>query len=153
MPFDPNAFLRENFEELARCYHADVSALGEEGMRYQPGGEARSGYDILAEVIAVNHRVATRLRSEDPGPWPLPDGQWMRATPEQRDLGAIGAAFDASVAALLNSLPDANDDVPVTQGTRSAFEVAMHALTHMEYHLAQLNYIQSLRGDAQEHWG
>jgi hypothetical protein len=149
---DLTAFLRTNIEEVHQCYLDDLGALNDDDLAASPGGSARSPLDFTYEVALVNQRVAARLRGEDVGPWPFSDSEWAKAPAEFRSRDSLVEYLSGSVDTVLSALGDANREVVLPSGSKSAFEVAMMVVLHMEYHMAQLNYLQSMKGDAKVHW-
>jgi len=150
--FEPTAFLKKLIQDALQCYLDDLDALSNEDLAYSPGGTARCPFDFSYEVAYVNHRVAARLRGEDPGAWPYAEGEWAAAPDEYRSRDAIATYLKQSTQAVLEALGDATREVSLPSGPKSAFEFAMIVPTHLEYHLAQLNYLQSIRGDSKVHW-
>lgn len=137
-------------------YLQDLEALDESVLRSSPGGTARTPYDFTYEVAYVNRRAAARMRGEDPGPFSS-DG-WMRAPEECQSKARIVQDLTESaneVLAAWEALPDTELDrkISVPNGETSPFDLASLCAMHMNYHDAQLNYLQSLMGDDEMHWG
>jgi uncharacterized damage-inducible protein DinB len=139
----------------AKSYRQDFEALTHEQLAASPMGQARAPYDFTYEVVVVNKRIAARLRGEDPGAWTA-EG-WMTAPEELKDKAALMASFDASVDELtsaIQSIPaeEMGREIVLPNTTTNPLDLATHAVVHMTYHDAQLNYVQELHGDMAVHW-
>lgn len=136
-------------------YLHDLESMDESLLRSSPGGTARSPYDFTYEVIYVNNRAHSRLIGVDPGPFHS-EG-WMRAPEEYQSKGVLIAQLRESaekVLAAWNALPlsDLDKVIQLASGETSMIEVANLCASHMNYHDAQLNYLQTLMGDDELHW-
>lgn len=137
--------------EYESMYVQDLRAMSEEDLAHAPEG-TRSALDVTHEVALVNHRLAKRLRSEDPGPWPGTNG-FLRAPENERTGDAAVRSLQDSVDALVAAFgDDPMRTVNLPSGPVPVLDLALDALAHMAYHDGQLNYIQSLRGDTAVHW-
>ena len=155
MPLDVFALLRGGLMEAGTRMINDLEALPDDKVAESPGGSARSAADFVYEVAFVNRRVAVRLTGVAPPPVEF-DG-WMMAPPEFRNKAKLKQELQESVDALLDALdshaPDGIDHlVPMPQAEWSVFETVTFVTRHMNYHDAQLNYLQALYGDAEMHW-
>ncbi len=153
----PKEHLRTFTERAYRLLVNDLNALAQERHHASPGGCARSALNIVAECAMVNQYIAEYLTT----------GKAERPSPEQR--AAHLASFDTSEKALaylekatqqlleaIGALDEAMlgdvSDQPLRR-PMSRFAVAELPAVHMSYHDGQLNYIQTLHGDDQMHWG
>lgn len=152
---DLKSHIRARIAESANMYIQDLEAMDAELLGKSPGGVARTPYDFTYEVVVVNRRVATRLRGEDPGPWP--NEGWMTAPEEFRSKEAavremksssdeVLAAWDALDASKIG------ETIVIPNGETTALSMGSLIATHAMYHDAQLNYIQALAGDGEMHW-
>ena len=136
------------------AYIRDLEALGEEDLANSPGGTARSAYDYTYEVAFNNERFAARLRGETPKK--TPEG-WMSAPTDYRNKQAaieyIRTSTDEFLAAF-EAVPaeDLLKTIVLENDTSNALEYANMCTSHMGYHDAQLNLVQSMRGDSKMHW-
>ncbi len=147
--------LIELIESAGKDYVKDLENLTDKQLKAPMGGAARKGADFSYEVAVVNKRVAARLRGDDPGPWPFES--WAVAPPDcisQVSLAQAAAESTAEVIAALRQIDEAELLAPLTIGTSETtrFKLASMVLIHLSYHDGQLNYIQSLNGDAEIHW-
>ncbi len=130
----------------------DIDALSHEALDASPGGKARAGYDYLHEVAVVNHRIAARLKGEEPAEWPFGD-DWAVAPAELRNKAAMKASLEASVQAVVDAIGDNPERMITTpEGDRPAYGMAVFAAIHMNYHDGQLNLVQGLHGDPEMNW-
>ena len=155
---DLKAQLRESTERSHRLLTNDLKAIAADRTNDSPGGCARTAVNIVAECASVNAMVATILGG----------AEFTRPAREERE--AFLNSFDTAEKALayldqetekLMSAIDALDEN--TMGDESSFSPFGRPMTrfglaslpamHMMYHDGQLNYIQSLHGDGEMHWG
>lgn len=155
LSFDIFAKLREGISESGSRIVMDLLALPDDRVAVSPGGNARSAADFVYEVAFVNRRMAARLRGETPAPASI-DG-WIVAPPEFQQKPALAAEVEASVEELIAALdthtPDGIEH-PVKFGDAdwTVFDAALFIARHMNYHDAQLNYLQAFYGDMDVHW-
>lgn len=127
----------------------DAAVLSSEVFLDRPNETSRSVADMFAELTLINHRIATRFSGGDPGPFP--DG-WVKAT-DGEDYDTIVAALDASLVKLLESAgEDWSRSVKIGEGEQSVAQMMNFVAMHTVYHDGQVNYIQTLHGDAANHW-
>lgn len=154
---EPKAHLRGFTERAHRLLTNDLKAIAADKNNVCPGGCARPALHIVAECAALNGFIARILRGETP----------ERPGPEQRE--AHLRSFDTVEKALAyleeqtQSLLAAIDTLDETTlgdvseqplgRPMSRFALAELPASHMMYHDGQLNYIQTLHGDGQMHWG
>jgi hypothetical protein len=155
MPKTLKDHLRNEIVEHSGMFIADIEASPEEMLGRSPGGVARCPFDFVYEVAFVNIRITVRLQGEDPGPWsPIP---WTKAPAKFASKERAIAYLKDSVAGLLaawDQLPehDLEKKIPTASGETTPLELGSLAGAHAMYHDAQLNYIQTLSGDADIHW-
>lgn len=147
-------FFEKKIQDSADDYIKDLEAMTQEQLLASQAGAARNPLDFTYEVIVVNGRIAKRLAGETPGP--MAEG-WAVAPAELRDKTAIIAAFKTGLAEVLEAwraLPaeDLMKPIMTKSGETTALDMIYMACYHTGYHDAQLNYIQSLNGDAEVHW-
>lgn len=151
------AHFEQNLTWSRDAYIRDIEELSEATFKEGAGPNARKPIDFTYEVSYVNRRFATRLRGEDPGPWPVADGEWMTA-PAGFDSKEIAVkAVRESMDELLEAFKAVPADeitksIPLPNGETSALDLASSCYMHNAYHDAQLNYVQSLSGDMAMHW-
>jgi hypothetical protein len=155
MSIDAFTLLREGMVEAGSRIVTDLSALPDEKITESPGGKARPAADFVYEVAVVNRRVASRLRGETPPP--LPNDGWIVAPEGFRTKATLVSEIQGSMEELLAAYdghsPDGIEDrVIMGQKEWSVFETAVFIARHMNYHDAQLNYLQAFYGDLEVHW-
>lgn len=149
-------YIARRIQESSKMYVEDLEAMSHEQLSHCPNQTCRSGYDFTYETLYVNQRIATRLRGEDPGPWPTTEG-FMRAPEEFRHRDRLISEFRSASDAVLSAwqaLPDDKlyETIELPQGKTSPMEMINIVATHLSYHDGQLNYIQTLHNDAEVHW-
>ena len=152
---DLKSHIRGRIAEAKKMFLEDFEAMPEDQLAGSPGGCARTPYDLTFECVYVNGRVAKRLRGEDPGPFQQ-DG-WMKAPAEfgQKESAARKLSESTEeVLAAWDALPAerVTEKIALPNGETSPLELASLVATHLTYHDAQLNYVQTLHGDAEMHW-
>lgn len=151
-PSDLKDYMRKSLESTRDTYLKDLEAMSPELLTASPGGSARSAMDMTYEVAFFNRRMAKRMRGEPVEPFKF-EG-WMKAPADFTDpQGALRDSMDELIAAW-DATPDAELGrvIEIPSGTTSPFDLAYFAIRHVNYHDAQLNYIQSLQGDDKMHW-
>lgn len=135
----------------------DLTAISAEKRNECLGGCARSALNMVAECAALNGAIAHYLQT----------GEMKRLPPDERE--AFLNSFDTlektlafldertdklleAYAALDESTLGEMSDQPFGR-PMSRFAVAELPAMHMMYHDGQLNYIQTLHGDSEIHWG
>jgi hypothetical protein len=153
---DIKAHLRDSTQRAHRLLTNDLKAIAADQTNVCPGGCARPALHIVAECAAVNGMIATLLEG----------GEFQRPSPEDRerffasfDTGEKALAFlDQETQRLLTVYENLDESTLAdvsTQIGRPMTRMAMAELPgwHMMYHDGQLNYIQTLHGDSEMHWG
>jgi|CXWL01.1.fsa_nt_gi uncharacterized damage-inducible protein DinB len=153
---DAKAELANWTRRIAGMYVADLKALDESAITASAGGAARTAQEFTAEVAGFNLMVAKKLRGEE--------------VPERtdEDRAAFSAQFSSkevcvsmlssSAEELAGAIEFANEEsmaeeVTLPWGeTMSKWALANLCANHILYHDGQLNFIQSLNGDAEMHW-
>jgi len=143
-------------ESATNFYAKDLEALTEEQILNSAGGSARKPVDFTYEVGLINRQVAARLRGDEPPASPEGDDWWI-APDELRSKAAIAAYIAEGCKEIIDAagaLPA--DEIGKMIGSpgreRPAYALVQFASMHTMYHDAQLNFIQSLSGDATMHW-
>jgi uncharacterized damage-inducible protein DinB len=152
--------LQSNAHDMLKAsfslFRKDLEALPEEAYEHRFGGTTRTIPDIVYEVNLVNDHVGMVMRGEEPFDWP--EGAWIFAPASFRGKSAILEAFNQSAERTLQTVSamtsaDLEGQVETEHGPTSRFERCQFMSQHMWYHSGQLNFMQSLLGDDQMHWG
>ncbi len=152
---DVKQHIRKRLESSSHLYAKDLEAIPEDQLLNSIGGVARTAVDFTYEVAFVNRRMAARIAGQA-----LPDHNhdgWMKAPAEFSSKEACIAEFRGSVEALFQAWDGLAEDaleapIATPNGETTALNMASLAATHMSYHDAQLNFIQSFHGDDSMHW-
>lgn len=147
--------IAKRIEQARDVYAKDLDALEEARLAQSLGGAARTPYDFTYEVVFVNWRIAKRLRGEEPEPY-NPEG-WITAPEDFKNRQVMRDALLSSANDVLDAWATVPEDrvsleIETPGGRQTALQLASLCATHMVYHDAQLNYIQSLVGDDEMHW-
>ena len=149
------AFVRKKMENARKMYIEDLEATPDEVLAKAPGGSARTPYDFTYEVVYVNRRVAKRMKGEDPGPANMET--WLTAPAEFQSKAEATRQMKESTDAILaawDEIPDTDLEkvIPLPKGETSPLDLASLTMSHLNYHDAQLNYVQAMSGDDKVHW-
>lgn len=153
---DIKAHIEERLVRGLELYVKDLEAIDETDLLRSPGGNARKPIDFTYEVAFVNRRISSRVRGITPPEWTF-DG-WIEAPEGFLDKQTIIKELKESteeVISLWRALPaeDVEKEIETPTGPTSALKLMSLCATHLVYHDAQLNYLQSLLGDDEMHWG
>ena len=134
----------------------DILALSDENVIRTFGGCTRSVADIVTEIISVNDRFLVRLQGGEPQAFNY-EG-WMKAPPTMQTQAAVSEGLSHSIGKLIAYAEGASpEDLEIVQetpmGHQSKYEILLIAASHILYHDGQINYIQTLLGDTDFHWG
>lgn len=149
-------WVRMGLVAALKRYQQDLEAIPADSFAVSPGAKARSAADFTAECTYLNGRFAKILRCQEPEPFSM--DSWMVATGEAADKTFACHAFKESADDLVAALDELGSEgigkaVQGFRGPTPAYVVANFAGMHVTYHDAQLNYIQTLHGDSEMHWG
>lgn len=153
---DSKAIAVNGFRSAREAVLADLNSLPEEAFDRRFGGKARTVADIVHEINTVNDHLVYSIRGEAPPEWTAKG--WITAPDDRREKAAAITAFDQSSARFLEALEALKpeqlaDKVSTEHGETDKFERARFAATHLWYHSGQFNFIQTLLGDDDWHWG
>lgn len=151
MAFDATAYATAQVTNAGNYYLGDLKAISEEDLLNSPAGQARAPIDFTYEVVLINRRIASRLRGETPPPMTF-EG-WMVAPEEFRSKEAAVREMESSVKEIVDAIgTDVMRTIVTPERESTAFEMANFGALHIMYHDAQLNYLQSMKGDMAMHW-
>ncbi|MBA3727283.1 MAG: hypothetical protein H0W86_12820 [Armatimonadetes bacterium] len=156
MSDDLKAAIRDQISDTGKMFLEDLRAMSHDQLATSPGGVARMPYDFAYECVYVNQRCAKRMRGEDPGSWPAGEG-FMTAPPDYQNRDYVTMQFEESVAGVLAGWDSVPSDqltrtIELPKGSTNPLDLAKLIVTHLAYHDGQLNYHQTIGGDAQMHW-
>jgi hypothetical protein len=133
----------------------DLQALPEEAFVKKFGSATRTVADIVYEVNLVNDHIGMIMRGEEPFDWP--EGDFVRA-PEGFDtkqvvIDAFAKSSERIVATAESFSPEEMQaPLKTDEGITSRADRCRFMTLHLWYHGGQLNFIQSMLGDAAWHW-
>lgn len=137
-----------------KIFLQDLEALPQEAFDRSLGGKARTVADIVYEVNLVNDHICRNMTGEPLFDWP--EG-WITAPEEARSKEAAIQSFQVASERVLSivdamSLETLEGLVQTENGETSRLERCRFMTLHVWYHSGQLNFIQTLLGDADWHW-
>lgn len=153
----PKEHLRALTERAHRLLINDLKAIAEDKSNASPGGVARTALHIVAECAMVTGFLGKAL-----------NGVEVQRPPKEEREAHLNS-FDTTEKVLAYLDRETQDLLTVIDGLdestlgevsdkpfgrpMSRFALAEFPALHMMYHDGQLNYIQTLHGDAEMHWG
>jgi hypothetical protein len=156
LALDPRELLCKQLDFMGPLYINDLKWVPADKLCECPMGAARTPQQFTAEVIGFNNWVAAALAGDPPAPG---DGQHGEVDESLDTFEKMQQALQASVAKLNEAIKGCSDEdlASMTQAPwgepMPKFRLAMIPALHMMYHSGQLNYVQALYGDADNHWG
>ena len=153
--YDFKAKATDAISKARTFYLDDLAALSEDQLLKSPGGCARTPADFTYELVVINRRITMRLKGQDPGPYPF-EG-WITAPAEYTNKEAIIRDFDSSTKELEEALAAIPEDemlrtIQLPNDTTTPYDLVTFCATHIGYHDAQLNFLQTLHDDKEVHW-
>ena len=151
---NPVSHLSGLLRQAATFYSKDVMALSDEAFNSSFAGKARRPVDFTYEVIYVNRRIAAMFRGEEFGA----SGEgWMVAPEGWNSREQAVEELKASVDEVISEWEKLTDEQRLEKKGEGMFAAPYDRMTmacvHMFHHGGQLNYVQSLHGDDEMHWG
>lgn len=156
-PLDLKSFLAEIVTAKAKTLADDLGHLSAEQLSASPMGVARTPLHFVAECIGFNMLVAGALEGKPSERPPLEEREAFFASIDTLEKARRG--LEASARAIASALEKADNDRLTAQvaapwgETLLVYRLVYAAADHMAYHDGQVNYVQSLYGDAENHWG
>ena len=149
MAIDLTAFVTNDLQGTAALWAKDLAAHRADEFNVSPSEKVRSVADFSYETLYVNRRLIARAKGEA-----VPPMDGFPTCPEElRTPDAMAKALAESVEQFLAVMGDPEREIVRPDGTvLTAFELGSFMNVHMMYHLGQINYIQTLYGDAHIHW-
>lgn len=140
---------------VAALYAKDLEAMTGEMLAFK-SGKSRSGFDLTYEVVAL-HRLVIAGATGTTLPRSRPEG-WMTAPESYASKEVAIADFKASIEELMEAVRGASPErldaiVESPLGPLPVSRLVGIVPMHIMYHSGQLNYIQTLHGDDELHWG
>ena len=130
----------------------DTKYIPEERFAFCPAGCAKTAKDILAEIARGNLMLGGAISGA------APDEGFNKRVDQASTLEALGKLVIESAeraCQVMDALSEADLDREVTMPWGAKFrigEAIFLPISHMTYHDGQINYIQTLLGDAKFHW-
>jgi hypothetical protein len=154
--FDPKTALITQLNDVCKSYITDLSFVPKDKLGASPMGKARTALEFTAECAGFNKYVAKLVAGEIVEP--RTEEQVIEYRASLDTFEKVSEELKSSVTALTTALSNATGDHLHTSTTTpwgmeaTIYRLASMASSHMIYHDGQLNYIQSLYGDDQNHW-
>ncbi len=155
--FQPKQHLKESAQFAQRLLSNDLKATPDDKLHVGHGGCSRTPLNIVAECAMVNGLIAGflstgkfegRPSAERAAHLNSVDTREKALAYLEEETQRLVAAIDAMDESTLGEVTDGPIGRPMTR-----FAIAGLASTHMMYHDGQLNYVQSICGDSEMHWG
>ena len=145
----------KGLERAFAVFLKDLEALPHSAFNQSFGPATRTVADIVYEVNMVNDHIGMVVRGEEAPAWP--DEGWIKAPFDFQTKEAVIAGFKASSDLALTTAAAINQEqmqstVKTEQGDRTIEDRIRFMAIHIWYHSGQLNFIQTLLGDAGFHW-
>lgn len=145
--------LVQTVEDTCSTFVADLGYIPDDKLLASPMGVARHPLSFTAECAAFNRAVAVGLLGR------TLEIDYAQVQAEAAKIDSRDKAVEdlrTSCETLKNALSRVSDftaEVKAPWGQpMSAMTLAGYAISHMQYHLGQVNYIQALYGDGEMHW-
>jgi uncharacterized damage-inducible protein DinB len=142
---------RRAVRDLAAAANSTLS----EKVTWSPLGDARSALSVLTECVIANLKWRDVLRNRLYAD--VSEELWEEITGACTELPATLAQLEKSgdeLAQAILAVPDeaTADEIETPWGPYSLADCCLHAYWNMVYHEGQINYIQTLYGDHEEHY-
>lgn len=153
---DAKAELANWTRRLTGMFAADLKAIAESSYTICPGGKCRTVAEFTSEVVGFNFMVSNLLKGQ-PAPMPSDEERAAFASKFTTTDFCVQSIKDSgeALASAIEAATEESMAEPVTMPwgeTMSKWAMANLTANHILYHDGQLNYIQSLNGDAEMHW-
>lgn len=134
----------------------DLEALPEDAFDKNFGEATRTVADLVYEVDLVNDHVCMVMRGDKPFDWP--EEQWITAPDGFRTKDAVLNGYEKSSQGVIETVEGFTEDqmaapLMTDNGETTRFDRCMFMALHVWYHSGQFNYVQTILGDDQMHWG
>ena len=132
----------------------DLEHLPDTAFTQSFGPACRTVADLVYELNLVNDHVGLTIRGEELFDWP--DG-WIKAPADFSAKETVTAAFKRSMDRFIATTEGFTEEQmlePILSDGKETnrFERCRFVALHNWYHSGQLNFIQTLLGDAEMHW-
>jgi hypothetical protein len=122
---------------------------------WSPLGDARSALSMLTECVIANFKWRDILRNRKYAG--VSEDLWEETTKACIDLPATLELLEKSgeeLAEAILAIPDddTGNEIETPWGPYTLADCCLHAYWNMAYHEGQINYIQTLYGDHEEHY-
>jgi hypothetical protein len=148
-------YVARQTERMAESLAHFIGSTKEDRLNWQPPSEGsepcRSAYQQIGECVQVNRRLAMLLRGEPMPSGPPQTAEIPFAGPQEAQEQLRASAKEMADA--IRALPDDGlaREFPHPRGVMRGENFILTAYRNMAYHAGQINYIQTLYGDAEFH--
>ncbi len=154
-PFDPRAFLVSGIEKGAARLKADLLAIPAGAATVAQAEGARTPVNIVAECGVLTGYLADKINDHA---HTIDHDHLVETTEKYTTVDAALQCLAKNTSKLVGSIQSLNEhslqtEVEMFGRQWSLFELCALNITHLSYHDGQLNYIQMLNGDTENHWG
>ena len=152
---DSRKFLIAQAQRLSDSLMVNLEAIEEVKRGVSPGGVAKTPLYMVAECAALNGLLADFLAGRDAviPPAEARDAFYRSFDTTEKALTLLEKNTASVLEAIAHLSDDAFTESVLTPFGREMprFEFAHMLISHMNYHIGQLNYIQTLYGDTERH--
>ncbi len=155
--FDLKQHLIDTVNRIGETYVNDLAFIDKDKQAQCPMGAARPATEFTAECAGFNFFISKAITGEGAE---MPSEEARKQFYADHATGEKAAAvFTASVGALRAAIEGATEESLMTEITLPwgdavpGYRAVQMCTAHMMYHDGQINYLQALHGDAENHWG
>ena len=142
------SYVARMVRSMADSYAIQLEHIPEDKLSWKPTPEAKSAFDVTAEVISV-FQMATPLFTGGTFNMEAPRNELTSLADAKAQLAESAAAFAAALDAAGDEL---NRPVETPFGAMWAAYGVLFPVIDLIHHHGQVTYIQSLLGDAEFHF-
>src|SRR5579859_7129634 len=138
-----------------RLFTKDLEAFPEDAFTRSFGPSCRTVADLVFEVNMVNDHIRLTITGQPLFDWP--DG-WIKAPADFNTKEKIVGAYTESMTKFIEAIEGFSEDemlVPISNEGKETnrYERCRFVCVHNWYHSGQFNFMQTLLGDGEMHWG
>lgn len=154
-PFDPRAFLINGIEKGAARLSSDLRAIPTTVATTSSAAGVRTAVNIVAECGVLSGYLADKIIDHG---YSADHDELVSTTGKYDTVESALQCLTDNTNKLVTAIKALDEhslqtDVELFGRQWSLFELCALNISHLSYHDGQLNYIQTLHGDGENHWG